>query len=150
MKKSAPLLLAIFLIIIVSCKKEQLPYNPVPQVAVNLQINLDNPLYTNLSTAGGYVYLDGGARGIVVIHNYDENYYALDRACPYHPSDSCGQINMQHGNIYLACGHYQGNDWIDCCGSQFMLDGSIVKGKSEYPLRMYRVQQSGTLLNITN
>lgn len=134
-----------------ACKKDRPQYyNPVPEVTVNIKINIDNPAYIDLYNQGGYVYLDGGASGIILVHGYDDMYYALDRACPYHPNDACAKINMQRGNIYLVCGHYDAKDWIACCGSQYMLDGSLVKGPSEYPLKGYKVNASGSLLSITN
>ena len=81
MKKSGLLLLGIFLILAASCKKDT-PYTPVPLVTVNIQINIDNSLYTDLHNSGGYVYLDGGARGIVVVHDYDRP-HAYETAYPY-------------------------------------------------------------------
>jgi nitrite reductase/ring-hydroxylating ferredoxin subunit len=135
-----------------SCKKKTV-YNPIPSVPVYLQFNIDNPAYYKLENQGGWMYMDGGVRGLVVIHNYDDMIYAMDRACPYNYQDSCAQINMENGSLFMKCGKYDTydkNKWIPCCNSEFNLTGGIVSGPAQYPMRAYKVQMSGSLVTISN
>ena len=53
----------------VSCKEQNYP---IPDVPVNMSINLDLPSYNALNAPGGYAYVTGGSRGIVVYRNFDE------------------------------------------------------------------------------
>jgi Rieske Fe-S protein len=124
--------------------------NPVPYVYVSTAINLDNPLYNGLNIQGGYDTLDNiGNKGIIVVHDFADNYWAYDRTCPYHVNSTCGKICM--GSLKLVCGHYTGTTFHACCSSTYTLDGgNVSNGPSTYPLKRYNVSLSGSILNITN
>jgi nitrite reductase/ring-hydroxylating ferredoxin subunit len=153
MKKLFYLLLILALNLTTGCKKKKENYYPIPQVPVNIQFNIDNPAYFPIQVQGGYMYMDGGVKGLVLIHNYDDMIYALDRACPFNYQDSCSQINMENGALYLRCGHYDQSDktkWISCCDSQFDLSGGVVQGPAIYPMKAYHVEMNGKLITISN
>lgn len=128
--------------------------NDVPQVPVNITVNMALPEFLILQSQGGWAYLEGGVRGIVLYHHYDDNFYALERNCPYQPFDSCATVTVENNDVFLRCGQYDmDNDttWIPCCNSQYSLEaGFLLNGPSQYPLTNYRVGRSGNILVVSN
>lgn len=127
--------------------------NNVPSVPVNITVNTNLPEYLNLQSQGTWVYLSGGVRGIVLYHHYDDKFYALDRNCPYNSQDSCATVTVEN-DVFLRCGHHKSETdttWVPCCNSLYSLEaGYLVSGPSQFPLRNYRVSQSGNFITITN
>jgi nitrite reductase/ring-hydroxylating ferredoxin subunit len=151
MKKIFLLFPCLILLFSGSCSKnDNQNTNPVPTPYVSFSINLDNPLYIDLTHQGGYDTLDNvGNKGIIIVHDYSDNYWAYDRTCPYHVNTACGKICM--GSLNLVCGHYTGATFHPCCTSKYSLDGGVVtSGPSTYPLRRYNVAVSGNLLTVSN
>jgi len=150
--KKVPLYLFFLLFVSCSCKKNNsLGPSPVPYVSVYTQIDISTPLYGNLNTPGGFVYIAGGNKGIIVLQDFLQNFWAFDRTCPYQPTAACGIIRMQQPDYtYMVCGSYSGQKLDACCASTFGLDGTVTHGPSTYPLKAYRVSQSGTVLTISN
>lgn len=148
--------MAIGLVVALSrCKKDDGQQQlDIPNVPVNLTINMGLPQYLSLQSQGNWVYQNGGARGIVIYHHFDDKFYALERNCPHQPLDSCATVTVENNNLFLRCGHYKSpNDttWIPCCNSQFSLEaGFLLNGPARFALKQYRISQSGNLLYITN
>ncbi|MCX6352102.1 MAG: hypothetical protein NTX03_09605 [Bacteroidetes bacterium] len=144
----------IFLAGAISCKKSALDATSndvIPQVNVNFQVDINNPIYSKLTVDGGYVYVDGeGARGIILVHDFSGEYFALERNCPYQPSHSCAQVTVEKSGVSIKCGSYKGSDFTACCGSQFKLNGDLLQGPSKYSLKQYTVTKNGSLLSVTN
>jgi uncharacterized lipoprotein YehR (DUF1307 family) len=46
--------------------------NDVPSVPVNITVNMNLPEYLILQSQGGWAYLNGGVKGIVLYHHYDD------------------------------------------------------------------------------
>lgn len=138
------------------CKKDdnQQQQSDIPNVPVNLTINLNLPQYFNLQNQGGWVYENAGVRGIVIYHHYDDKFYALERNCPFQPNDSCATVSVETNNLFLRCGHYKSQTdttWIPCCNSQYSLEsGFLLSGPSRFPLKNYRISQGGSVLYVTN
>ncbi len=128
--------------------------NDVPQVPVNITVNMNLPQYLILQSQGGWAYLNGGVKGIVLYHHYDDNFYALERNCPYQPFDSCATVTVENNNVFLRCGKYKSDNdttWIPCCNSQYSLEaGFLLSGPSQFPLTNYRVGRSGNVLVVSN
>ena len=144
----------ILLLVALSCTKAQGP-NPVPYVYVNLQFNTDEPLYTNLNTPGIPVYIKNqGNKGIVVIQDFNGNFWAFDRTCPYQINSSCGIVTQSLSGFNFVCGTYYGKTLDACCNSEWNLDGSIYQGPTTYPLKAYHINVVGTsqpyIITITN
>jgi Rieske Fe-S protein len=151
MKRIIPGFLLFALLFVMGCSKNNNQQaNPVPYVYVSTVINLDNPLYIDLTHQGGYDTLDNiGNKGIIIVHDFADNYWAYDRTCPYHVNATCGKICM--GSLNLICGHYTGTTFHPCCTSKYSLDGgNVTNGPSTYPLRKYNVNLSGSILTISN
>jgi Rieske Fe-S protein len=151
MKSTLIRFLPFLLLVSFSCAKDGQTSNPIPYVAVSATLNMDNPLYNDLNRQGGSDTLDNiGYKGIIVVHDFSDNFWAYDRACPFHINSSCGKVTM--GSLKLICGHYSnGTTFHPCCDSQYSLDGGNVQhGPTTFPLRRYSVAQNGQILTITN
>lgn len=122
----------------------------IPVVPVNIYIDLNINTSAPLNTLGGYIYVAGGNKGIILLHNYDDNYLAIERTCSYHPYDSCNLITMDNSGISLKCGSYSGTNFNVCCGSTFTIEGYVSKSPATRPLRTYTVSKSANILHIYN
>jgi Rieske Fe-S protein len=122
----------------------------IPAVPVNIYIDLNINTSAPLSVLGGYIYVTGGNKGIIVLHNFDDNFLAIERTCSYHPYDACNLITVDSGGVFYKCGKYNGSNFEACCGSQFTLDGFVSKGPASRPLRTYTTSKSGSQLHIFN
>jgi nitrite reductase/ring-hydroxylating ferredoxin subunit len=146
MNKINPFSNIIFLFFIISfllfaCKRNSDEY--IPNVPVNITIYPSNPQYFKLTTVGGWMYISGGVRGIIVYRNSINDFSAYDRNCSYQPQNACSTVNVDSSNnIYAFC---------PCCSSQFVLtDGSVAKGPANFPLKSYRTFFDGNALQISN
>lgn len=140
--------LAIITILAVSCKRDQ-QEDIVPSVPVNIRINLELPLYFNLQFPGNYVNLTGGNKGIVLLHGFDGEYYALDRTCTHDPFLDCSRVEIDE-SLSFRCGSFFQGEFEACCSSRFQFDGAVTEGPALYPLRRYNVIQTGNILDIIN
>ena len=122
----------------------------IPDVPVSITVNMELPLHFHLQNLGGYSLLDGGHRGIFLVHNFDDEFYALERTCTFQPDDSCAVIQIDTTNIQLRCGTYGPSGYETCCESLYSFDGMPLQGPSQFALKRYRVFQNGSLLTIRN
>ena len=60
------------------CNSSNQTTEKIPTGPVNLNIDLNLSSYMNLSNPGTYMYFEGGVKGVVVIHDYDDNWYAFE------------------------------------------------------------------------
>jgi len=123
-----------------SCEKEN--NHPVPNVMVDIRINIENATYSGLNTIGSSIQVTGGYRGIIIYRAGLNEFTAFDRSCPHHPFEQCAVVNGLEGQPFAEC---------DCCGSVYqLLDGSKFDGPSLFPLRAYRAVFSHPFLTISN
>jgi len=109
---------------------------------VNIYINSANPEFIDLNAVGGWTYIIGGSRGIIVYRASTNDFKAYDRHCTYDVTNSCGLVAVEVNNI-------TGRD--DCCGSKFLLtDGSVTQGPANLPLKQYQTTFDGSVLHIFN
>lgn len=136
-------LLFVILLTIASCKKNG-NQNPVPSIPFDITINIDLPSYSPLEGVGGWTYVSGGSKGIIVYRKAIDQFVAFDRHSPKDPNGTCSQPLTPDSSNFL-----QLNDI--CSGAKFSLyDGSAISG-SEYGLRQYQTQWNGTnMLRIYN
>jgi len=131
-------LLLLAVVPFVSCKKEQ---SQIPYVPVNITVNINNPGFIDLNAVGGWTYVTGGSRGIVVYRLSQDEFMTFDRHSPYLPDNDC-TVEVDSSNIILE---------DPCSGSRFLLtDGSVVEGPAALPLLRYQNTFDGTILNIFN
>ena len=77
--------------------------SPIPNIPVNVQIDLRNPRYLSLQTIGGVLMLEGGYRGIIVYHKNNNEYAAYDRACAYQTTDTCAYVKQDSAMSSVGC-----------------------------------------------
>lgn len=132
-----------------SCRKSGVT-EQIPTGSVNLTIDLNLPSNLVLNTVGNFKYFNGGVRGVIVIHDFDDNWYAFERTCAYQPLNECSTIWMDTTALQLKCGSYAGNLFTACCESRFIFNGFPVKGPAKGRLALYKIQKNGNLLYVYN
>lgn len=142
MKKINFLFPVLLLLLLSSCNKDGNNNSGIPYVQVAIDIYPANPQYIDLNVIGGWLYITGGSRGIIIYRFSQDEFYAYDRHCTYQPQNSCGKVRMDTDNITLL---------DTCCGSKFIIvDGSVIQGPAGLPLQRYQTYYDGTTLHITN
>ncbi len=132
---------AVFLFAI-SCNKDK--RHPVPSIAFDMEIDLTLPSYQNLNGTGGWAYVNGGIKGIVVYRQSQEVFVAWERMSPEDKDGKC-----ESGLVSDSSNFLQLND--PCSNATFsMYDGSPISN-SKWGLRQYRAEWNGSnLLRIYN
>ena len=122
------LLLSSFtLILFVSCSKNQ---NIVPYVYVDQYINISLPSYSSLNYIGGWTYITGGSRGIIIYRQSYDQFSAYDRHCTYNADNPCGKATVDSTNTFVEC---------SCDSSRYQLfDGLVIQGPATYSLKNYQ------------
>ena len=132
------------LLLCIGCSDDDGPIraNPnLPNISVNLTLDLDLPQYNPLNFPGNSLTTSlQGIRGIV-IYNIDNNQYtAFELACPNTPLDDCSRMTVEA--ITATC---------PCNGNEYnIVTGQITAGEGQYPMLAYRVTRSGNVIQITN
>ena len=131
-----------FLLLSSKCNNQN--QNPVPFVPVDVTIDIQLPSYSNLQGVGGWTYLNGGSRGIIVYRKGIDEFVAFDRHSPADISGTCPLPLYPDNQNFL-----QLKD--SCNNAVFSLyDGSPVSN-SIYGLRQYATQFNGNnLLRVYN
>lgn len=128
----------ILLLSVLRCEKDT---HPVPNVYVNIYIDVSSTQYIELNSIGGWLYLTGGYNGLIVYRRSLEEFMAFDRACPYHPTSSPA-IEVDASGMIAECSD---------CGSKYLLyDGTVIEGPASLPLKAYRTIFDGIHLHIYN
>lgn len=136
-------LIFILLTVAFGCKRDDDDELQVPRVATDLTININLPSYSALANPGGWVYVTGGSRGIIVYRLSIDEFSAFDRHCTYNVVEGC-KINVLDGTIAKD---------EECCDSEFeIISGTPVSGQAELPLQSFRTQfnPNANLLRIYN
>lgn len=117
--------------------------NPnIPNYAVNLQINLDLPTYSNLKFSSNHIVdYSQGARGIVIF-NTGSSFLAYDLACPNQPFNLCTSPMTipQNDPLSAKCG---------CDNTVYSLFTGMSPGQP-YGMKQYRVEINGSYLTVYN
>lgn len=126
----------------ISCTKDEWdnrnPY--LPEIAVNVPINTSLPTYNKLNYPGNAVYIGGyGINGILVI-NTGTGIRAFDATCANHSVDTCSRLTLN--GVEATC---------NCSDALvYNLYLGLATTDAQYPLKEYRVTQSGTMINVYN
>lgn len=130
-------LIILFLLLSIGCGEENRPDIPYTYV--------DRILYPNsldYISVGGYKYITGGYRGIVIYRLLSDQFLIFERCCPYDPNVSTAHISVDPSG--LTCTD-------STCMSKFVItDGSPISGPSPYSLMQYRYSFDGETLHIYN
>lgn len=132
-----------------ACKRNTVTEN-IPTGPVSLTIDLNLPSNNHLNTVGTFSYFGGGIKGVVLIHDFDDNWYAFERTCAFEPLNECSRIWIDSMELQLKCGNYSGSDFIPCCESRYIFNGFPVKGPAKGRLAQYKVQKNSNLIYVYN
>ncbi|MBP5710190.1 MAG: hypothetical protein J6W84_04365 [Bacteroidales bacterium] len=114
----------------------------IPEVDVNFTIYPNDASYAALNHIGGYMYFTGGVAGIVIYRLDGGTFLAYDRACPYDWEDKEAWIKVESSGLTLIDEH---------CGSRFnILDGGVIEGPAQFPLKCYKTRFDGMVLRVYN
>ncbi len=117
---------------------DQIPYVQFPDVIINLNL----PVYTALKFDGGYVYISGGVRGIILYRKNISTYIAYERNSSYHPYEACATVDVHNSGLYML---------DTCSNSTFDFNtGNPTGGPAISPLRKYVVELNAFELTITD
>jgi len=121
--------------LISSCGKNK--NHPVPSISFDYNINLTLPSYSALIGVGGWCYVNGGSKGIIVYRRGVDDFVAFDRHSPADVDGVCATpLYPDEVNNYLQL-------LDDCNGAIFSLyDGSPISG-SDFGLRQYQTAWNG-------
>lgn len=116
--------------------------NPVPSVPVAITVYPNNVSNFKIQAIGGWMYLSGGIRGIILYRKSQEEFVAIERTSPYLPNNDDAIVKVQVNNFTLR-------DTVS--DSQWrIIDGTITKGPTQWPLRLYGTTYDGNVLRIAN
>ena len=140
MKSFIYLVSLVIILSVISCKKDT--DNGIPITAVDIYLYTNNPSFVNLYAIGGWAYISGGVRGILVYRKSSSEFMAYDRNCTYQPSQPCATGVVDATNSLFV---------DTCCLSKFsMYDGSVTQGPAVLPLKAYQTTYDGNVLHIYN
>ena len=131
-------------VLFLSCKKDDNntnQYENIPQVPVNIYLNLDQPSNFNLTAIGGSINVEGGSRGILIYRDVNA-YRAFERHSPHKSTEQCAVVTADSSNIFGV---------EECDGIQYYLsDGTVASGNSAIPLLQYQTRETQGILHIYN
>ena len=122
-----------------SSKCDKGKQNPIPYVPFDITIDIQLPSYSQLQGVGGWSYVNGGSRGIIVYRKGIDEFVAFDRHSPVDPDGICDFPLFPDSENFLLL--------KDTCNNATfsMYDGSPVSN-SAFGLRQYAVQFNGSNL----
>lgn len=135
-------LLLYVMFVLSSCKKDNDNSDSnLPHAYVNFYMDLNSVIYMDLNKDGGYIYVTGGVKGIIIYRSINE-FYAYDRLCTLR-SDTCKILEMEKNGFYC---------FDSSCKSKFLiLDGSPeASGPAKIPLIKYKTSFDGRYLHVYN
>ncbi len=120
------------------CKK---PAQQIPYVPVHAVINTTLPAYIDLNVTGGWVYVTGGSRGILIYRSSQDDFKAYDRHATYEIEEYCTvEVGPSQLIVHDPC---SGSEWS-------ITDGSVIEGPAALPLHPYQTTFDGTTLQVFN
>lgn len=122
----------------------------IPRGLVNTILDLNLASNMHLNNVGTFSYISGGVKGVLIIHDYDDSWYAFERTCAFEPTRNCSQIWVDSVNIQLKCGTYNAGSFEPCCESTYMFSGFPTKGPAAGRLAQYYITRNGNLLQVYN
>jgi len=144
LKTSLFVLLGVLLLFVfvadTQCKKT---VDEIPLVHVYIDVSLNDPNFVDLNAVGGWVYITGGVKGIIIYRKSMTEFVSYERNCPYTPNASCARVVVQQDNVTAK---------DSCCGSLFSIvnAGAVTQGPSTRPLKQYSTTLNGYMLHIEN
>ena len=114
--------------------------NEIPYVFVEIDINLNDIEFNDLRTDGGYAYILGGVRGIIIYRASEDEYRTFERNSPVNSSAACAVIDVDISSLFM----------VDPCHNVFFdFNGQPISGNS-LPMLQYAAILDGNWLYIRN
>lgn len=124
-----------------ACNKQE-DGSGVPLVNVNISIFTSSPEFINLTVVGGWEYITGGSRGILIYRLTNDLFLAYDRHCTFEPDKACARVEVDPATLLVV---------DPCCESEFAItDGTVLSGPATIPLKQYGTSWDGEVLRIFN
>lgn len=142
MKLRFILFLALAVFTMGACNKSN--SHPVPNIPFDFTIDITLPSYSSLMGVGGFTYVTGGSRGIIIYRRSIDEFIAFDRHSPQDPEGTCALPLYPDNDNFLIL--------IDSCSTATfsLYDGSAISN-SEFGLRQYQTVFNGSnILRIYN
>ena len=133
-----------------SCNPSNQNTEKIPTGPVNLTIDLNLPSYMNLVNPGTFMYFEGGVKGVMVIHDYDDNWYAFERGCAFQPLDACAKVWVDTMSIQIHCGTPTATGFQTCCNSKYSFNGFPLEGPTKGRLSRYQIQKTANIISVYN
>lgn len=126
------LLILLVVLLTTSCRDDD-ENERVPRIQTDITLNLNLPEYNILLNPGGWLYLTGGSRGIIVYRVNNDEFSAFDRHCTFNVPEAC-RVFVDEDSGLIA------RDTL-CCGSTFeIITGNVVEGPAQFQLQSFRTQ----------
>ncbi|MBP5982842.1 MAG: hypothetical protein KA734_03915 [Fluviicola sp.] len=134
--------IATLLLFLPGCSKNK--NHPIASIPFDFQIDLSLPSYQDLNGVGGWAYVNGGIKGIIVYRQSTDVFVAWERQSPEDPTNACATGLTPNSGNFL-----QLED--PCSDAVFSLyDGSPI-ANSDWGLRQYRADwYGGNILRLYN
>ena len=138
LKVKIAIFIGIIFFLFQGCEKNE--KHPLPNVDVDLYINLSYAENVALNTPGGSKIFNQGINGIIVFRIDNSTFGAYEITCPYESETMDCYVEVN--GVVARC---------PCCGSEYFLnDNSILKGPTKWPLKSYYTDFTGIVLLVTN
>ena len=140
-------IITFFFFVQISCRKKNQQTqasqnNPVPSVPVSITLYPNDPLNFTIQSIGGWKYLSGGINGIIVYRKSQQEFVAIERSSTYYPNNASAKVKVQPDN-FSCKDTISGSKWQ-------IIDGAVINGPAEWPLRLYATSFDGNALKIVN
>lgn len=150
-KKGLHIIIALFILgDITSCDDSRNITQNIPTGPVNLVFDLNLSSYMKLNNPGEFAYFDGGIKGVLVIHDYDDTWYAFERGCAFEPTKTCAKIWVDSVGLQLYCGEFIAGSFSTCCSSKYNFQGFPTNGPAAGRLAQYKIQKDGNIVQVYN
>lgn len=143
-KKIKIILAVLICVLALACKKkaQKVEDNGVPYTPINIVIYPGDPLNFKIQTPGGWMYFNGGSGGLIVYRKTAGEFVVLDRTSTYLPDDVGARVKVQ-SDAFTCKDTISGSKWQ-------IVDGAVMTGPANLPLRLYNNTYDGNALRITN
>ncbi len=123
----------------VNCSETGNLANCIRSFNVSVNTDLNNPGLINAQTPGGFAFLPGGNKGVLLFNKNGTDFVAFDRFCPQADCDAA----MTFENRLLKC---------TCDESTYSVDfgGTPQTDGFQCPAIEYRVTKNGSTIRISN
>jgi len=125
-----------------ACKKERTDYTLIPDVPVEIVLYTTQPSFFPVGVVGGWMYVNGGSRGIILYRYSIDEFRAYERHTPYKADKTCARAIVDSVNVVA----------VELCDSSkyVLTTGAVLEGPAVLSLKQYNTSFDGNTLRIYN